>query len=52
MGPAAGEIIGIFLLAVHAQVPVAVLRDLIYPYPTFLRGVEPAIRQVSEDGPR
>jgi pyruvate/2-oxoglutarate dehydrogenase complex dihydrolipoamide dehydrogenase (E3) component len=47
MGPAAGEILGIFLLAVRAQIPVTDLRDLIYPYPTFLRGIEPAIQQVS-----
>jgi pyruvate/2-oxoglutarate dehydrogenase complex dihydrolipoamide dehydrogenase (E3) component len=47
MGPAAGEILGIFLLAVRARIPVTDLRDLIYPYPTFLRGIEPAIQQVS-----
>jgi pyruvate/2-oxoglutarate dehydrogenase complex dihydrolipoamide dehydrogenase (E3) component len=47
MGPAAGEIVGIFLTAVRWQVPVEHLRDLIYPYPTFLRGIEPAIREVS-----
>ncbi len=51
MGPAAGEIVGIFLLAVRAELPVSGLRDLIYPYPTFLRGIEPAIQQVSESGP-
>ena len=47
MGPAAGEILGIFVLAVRWQIPVTDLRDLIYPYPTFLRGIEPAIQQVS-----
>ncbi len=47
MGPAAGEIVGIFVLAVRWQLPVTDLRDLIYPYPTFLRGIEPAIQQVS-----
>lgn len=51
MGPAAGEILGIFLLAIDARVPVADLRDVIYPYPTFLRGIEPAIQQVSGPGP-
>ncbi|MBA3689844.1 MAG: NAD(P)/FAD-dependent oxidoreductase [Actinobacteria bacterium] len=50
MGPAAGELLGILLLAVQAQIPVSGLRDLIYPYPTFLRGIEPAIQQVSEAG--
>ena len=47
MGPAAGEIVGIFLLAVRERMRAGELRDLIYPYPTFLRGIEPAIRQVS-----
>ena len=46
MGPAAGEIIGIFLLAVRQRIPVAALRELIYPYPTFLRGIEPAIQKL------
>jgi pyruvate/2-oxoglutarate dehydrogenase complex dihydrolipoamide dehydrogenase (E3) component len=46
MGPAAGEIIGIFLLAVRQRIPVAALRELIYPYPTFLRGIEPALQQL------
>ncbi|MEP6477524.1 MAG: NAD(P)/FAD-dependent oxidoreductase [Actinomycetota bacterium] len=50
MGPAAGEILGIFLLAIGAQVPVSDLSELIYPYPTFLRGIEPAIQQLSEPG--
>ncbi len=47
MGPSAGEIIGIFLLAVRERLSANALRELIYPYPTFLRGVEPAIREVS-----
>jgi pyruvate/2-oxoglutarate dehydrogenase complex dihydrolipoamide dehydrogenase (E3) component len=44
MGPGAGELLGIFLLAVRQRVPVAALRELIYPYPTFLRGIEPALQ--------
>jgi pyruvate/2-oxoglutarate dehydrogenase complex dihydrolipoamide dehydrogenase (E3) component len=47
MGPGAGEIVGIFLLAVRERLSAGALRELIYPYPTFLRGIEPAIRQVS-----
>jgi pyruvate/2-oxoglutarate dehydrogenase complex dihydrolipoamide dehydrogenase (E3) component len=46
MGPAAGEIIGLLALAVREQIPVAALRELIYPYPTFVRGVEDALRQL------
>jgi pyruvate/2-oxoglutarate dehydrogenase complex dihydrolipoamide dehydrogenase (E3) component len=47
MGPGAGEIVGIFLLAVREGLSAGALRELIYPYPTFLRGIEPAIRHVS-----
>ena len=47
MGPGAGELLGIFLLAVRERISAQALRELIYPYPTFLRGIEPAIRQVT-----
>jgi pyruvate/2-oxoglutarate dehydrogenase complex dihydrolipoamide dehydrogenase (E3) component len=47
MGPAAGEVAGFFVLAIKEQIPVAALRELIYPYPTFVRGVEDALRQVA-----
>jgi pyruvate/2-oxoglutarate dehydrogenase complex dihydrolipoamide dehydrogenase (E3) component len=46
MGPAAGEIAGLLVLAIRQRVPVAALRELIYPYPTFVRGVEDAARQL------
>jgi pyruvate/2-oxoglutarate dehydrogenase complex dihydrolipoamide dehydrogenase (E3) component len=46
MGPPAGEVIGMLVLAVRQRVPVAALRDLIYPYPTFVRGLEDALRQL------
>jgi pyruvate/2-oxoglutarate dehydrogenase complex dihydrolipoamide dehydrogenase (E3) component len=46
MGPAAGEVLGLLLLAVRAGVPLATLRDLIYPYPTFVRGIEDALRDL------
>lgn len=48
MGPAAGEVLGLLVLAIKEQVPVRVLQDLIYPYPTFVRGVEEALRQVAD----
>jgi pyruvate/2-oxoglutarate dehydrogenase complex dihydrolipoamide dehydrogenase (E3) component len=47
MGPAAGEVVGLLVLAVRQQIPVAALRELIYPYPTFVRGVEDALRQLA-----
>jgi pyruvate/2-oxoglutarate dehydrogenase complex dihydrolipoamide dehydrogenase (E3) component len=46
MGPAAGEIAGLLVLAIRERVPIAALRELIYPYPTFVRGVEDALRQL------
>jgi pyruvate/2-oxoglutarate dehydrogenase complex dihydrolipoamide dehydrogenase (E3) component len=46
MGPPAGEVIGMLVLAVRQRVPVAALRELIYPYPTFVRGLEDALRQL------
>jgi hypothetical protein len=33
-------------LAVHASVPVAQQRQMIYAYPTFHRGVEDALRDL------
>jgi pyruvate/2-oxoglutarate dehydrogenase complex dihydrolipoamide dehydrogenase (E3) component len=47
MGPAAGEVVGLLVLAVRQRVPVAALRELIYPYPTFMRGLEDALRQLA-----
>jgi pyruvate/2-oxoglutarate dehydrogenase complex dihydrolipoamide dehydrogenase (E3) component len=46
MGPAAGEIAGLLVLAIRERIPVAALRELIYPYPTFVRGLEDALRQL------
>lgn len=46
MGPAAGEIVGFLGLAVKERIPLGRLRDFIYPYPTFVRGVEDALRQL------
>jgi pyruvate/2-oxoglutarate dehydrogenase complex dihydrolipoamide dehydrogenase (E3) component len=47
MGPSAGEIAGLLVLAIRQRVPVATLRELIYPYPTFVRGLEDALRELS-----
>lgn len=46
MSPGAGEVIGFLGLAIAERVPIAHLRELIYPYPTFVRGVEDALRQL------
>lgn len=47
MGPSGGEVLGALTVAVHAQVPVETLRSMIYAYPTFHRGIEDALRDLS-----
>ena len=47
VGPAGGEILGHLALAVHAEVPVATLRTMIYAYPTFHRAIESALDDLS-----
>jgi len=42
-GPMGGEVLSMLTLAVHARAPVAVLRDMIYAYPTFHRAIEDAL---------
>jgi pyruvate/2-oxoglutarate dehydrogenase complex dihydrolipoamide dehydrogenase (E3) component len=43
VGPYAGEILAMLTLAVHARIPVATLKTMIYAYPTFHRAVESAL---------
>jgi pyruvate/2-oxoglutarate dehydrogenase complex dihydrolipoamide dehydrogenase (E3) component len=43
-GPWGGEVLGLLTLAVHAEVPTQRLREMIYAYPTFHRGIEDALR--------
>ena len=43
MGPAAGEIVGLLTLAVRKRVTVDEIRQMIFPYPTFVRGVADAV---------
>lgn len=47
MGPSGGEVLGLLTVAVHARVPTEQLRHMIYAYPTFHRGVEDALRDLS-----
>jgi pyruvate/2-oxoglutarate dehydrogenase complex dihydrolipoamide dehydrogenase (E3) component len=46
VGPTGGEVLGLLTLAVHARVPVARMREMIYAYPTFHRAVEDALRDL------
>jgi pyruvate/2-oxoglutarate dehydrogenase complex dihydrolipoamide dehydrogenase (E3) component len=43
MAPSGGEVLGLLTLAVHARVPVATLKDMIYAYPTFHRAIDSAL---------
>ena len=46
-GPVGGEVLGALALAVHAEVPTATLRRMIYAYPTFHRTIESALADLS-----
>jgi pyruvate/2-oxoglutarate dehydrogenase complex dihydrolipoamide dehydrogenase (E3) component len=48
VGPYGGEIIGYFAVAVHAEVPVATLRSMIFAYPTFHRAIESALAALED----
>jgi pyruvate/2-oxoglutarate dehydrogenase complex dihydrolipoamide dehydrogenase (E3) component len=45
-GPTGGEVLSMLTLAVHAQIPVQRLAEMIYAYPTFHRAVEDALSQL------
>jgi pyruvate/2-oxoglutarate dehydrogenase complex dihydrolipoamide dehydrogenase (E3) component len=46
MGPDGGEVLGLLTLAVHAEIPIPTLRQMIYAYPTFHKGVEDTLRRL------
>jgi pyruvate/2-oxoglutarate dehydrogenase complex dihydrolipoamide dehydrogenase (E3) component len=50
-GPVGGEVLSMLTLAVHAAVPLATLRGMIYAYPTFHRAVEAALGALAEQMP-
>jgi len=45
-GPAGGEVLGALTVAVHAGVPLATLRSMMYAYPTFHRAIEAALQDL------
>jgi pyruvate/2-oxoglutarate dehydrogenase complex dihydrolipoamide dehydrogenase (E3) component len=45
-GPAGGEVLGALVVAVHARVPVPIMRQMIYAYPTFHRAIEDALAEL------
>jgi pyruvate/2-oxoglutarate dehydrogenase complex dihydrolipoamide dehydrogenase (E3) component len=48
-GPAGGEVLSMLTLAVHAEIPVQRLSEMIYAYPTFHRAVSDAVRALLEN---
>jgi len=48
-GPTGGEVLGLLALAVHAEVPIASLRSMIYAYPTFHRAIEDALHDLAKN---
>lgn len=48
MGPSGGEVLGALVVAVHAEVPTARLRRMIYAYPTFHRAIDDAVQALAE----
>ena len=47
VAPYGGEVIGLLVTAVHAEVPVARLRTMHYAYPTFHRAIEAALKRLA-----
>ena len=47
-GPSGGEVLSALVVAVHAEVPTERLRQMIYAYPTFHRGIEDALRELRD----
>jgi pyruvate/2-oxoglutarate dehydrogenase complex dihydrolipoamide dehydrogenase (E3) component len=43
VGPRGGEVLGFLSLAVHARIPMAELRSMIYAFPTFHGGIGEAV---------
>ena len=46
VGPHGGEVLGLLSLAVHAEIPLATLRSMIYAYPTFHKGIEDTLNEL------
>ncbi|WP_205473432.1 NAD(P)/FAD-dependent oxidoreductase [Nocardioides sp. SYSU D00038] len=50
VGPYGGEVLGLLATAVHARVPVPVLRTMHFAYPTFHRAIESALSRLPVPG--
>jgi pyruvate/2-oxoglutarate dehydrogenase complex dihydrolipoamide dehydrogenase (E3) component len=47
VGPTGGEVLSALVVAVHAEVPTKLLRQMIYAYPTFHRAIESALTNLT-----
>ncbi|WP_425953768.1 dihydrolipoyl dehydrogenase family protein [Xylanimonas sp. McL0601] len=44
IGAMGGEVLSLIVTAVHAEIPIKVLADMHFAYPTFHRGLQPVLR--------
>jgi pyruvate/2-oxoglutarate dehydrogenase complex dihydrolipoamide dehydrogenase (E3) component len=44
VGAMGGEVLSLVVTAIHAEIPIAVLADMHFAYPTFHRGLQPVLR--------
>jgi pyruvate/2-oxoglutarate dehydrogenase complex dihydrolipoamide dehydrogenase (E3) component len=47
VGPSGGEVLSMLATAVHAEIPTATLRSMIFAYPTFHRAIESALADLT-----
>ena len=48
VAPYGGEVLGMLVTAVHAEVPLPVLRRMHFAYPTFHRAIQVALGKLHE----
>jgi pyruvate/2-oxoglutarate dehydrogenase complex dihydrolipoamide dehydrogenase (E3) component len=47
VGSMGGEVLSMIVTAVHAEIPIKVLADMHFAYPTFHRGLQPVLRALA-----
>jgi pyruvate/2-oxoglutarate dehydrogenase complex dihydrolipoamide dehydrogenase (E3) component len=46
VGSMGGEVLSLIVTAIHAEIPIKVLADMHFAYPTFHRGLQPVLRSL------